>query len=128
YGISVAPTPPAPTVTLSANSNEVQSGGNVTLTWSSQNAASCTASGGWSGKLATSGTQSSGPLTVSTTFTIICTSATNVQSAPQSVTVNIAPAPPGSGGGGALDALGLLALSVALALGATRRRTAPSKP
>jgi hypothetical protein len=119
YGISVAPTPPAPTATLSASADQVTSGGNVTLTWSSQNAASCTASGGWSGKLATSGTQSSGPLTVSTTFTIVCTSASNVQSQPQSVTVNIAPAPPGSGGGGALDVIGLLALSLALALGAT---------
>jgi hypothetical protein len=114
YGISVAPTPPAPTVTLSASANEVQSGGNVTLTWSSQDAASCTASGGWSGKLATSGTQQSGALTVSTTFTILCTSATNVQSAPQSVTVSIAPATPGSGGG-ALDVVGLLALSLLLA-------------
>src|SRR5262249_13613757 len=35
YGISVAPTPPAPTATLTASADQVQSGGNVTLTWSS---------------------------------------------------------------------------------------------
>ena len=123
YGVSVAPTPPAPTVTLTASADQVPSGGNVTLTWTSQNAASCTASGGWSGQLTTSGSQASAPLTVSTTFTIICTSASNVQSQPQSVTVSIAPAPPGSGGGGAFDvlALGALALAVAFA-GRGRRR------
>jgi len=128
YGISVAPTPPAPTATLTANAAQVPSGGNVTLTWSSQNAVSCTASGGWSGKLATSGTQQSGALTVSTTFTIVCTSASNVQSQPQSVTVNIAPATPGSGGGGALDFVGLLALSLTLALGVTQKRESVRRP
>ena len=40
---------PVPTVTISANPTSVTSGGSSTLTWSSTNATSCTASGGWSG-------------------------------------------------------------------------------
>ena len=51
---------PAPTVTLSASPTTVASGASSTLTWCSTNATSCTASGGWTGAKATSGTQSTG--------------------------------------------------------------------
>ena len=37
-------------VSLTANPSTIASGGSSTLTWSSTNATSCTASGGWSGK------------------------------------------------------------------------------
>ena len=67
-----APTP-QPTITLSAAQTLVQEGQATELTWSSTNAAGCTASGGWSGALAVSGTQSTGPLTATSTYTLACT-------------------------------------------------------
>ena len=55
-----APTPdPIQTisVSLSASNTEVEVGTAITLTWSSSNAQSCTASGNWSGTKTTSGNQ-----------------------------------------------------------------------
>jgi len=66
------PPAPAPTVSLSANVAQVEEGGSVQLTWSSTGATSCTASGGWSGPLALSGTQTVGPLTQPTNFVVTC--------------------------------------------------------
>ncbi len=63
---------PSPAVTLSANPKSVSKGANSTLTWSSSNSASCTASGGWSGALATSGSKSVGPINAATTYKINC--------------------------------------------------------
>jgi hypothetical protein len=71
-GSSPAPAP-RPTVTLSANAAQITEGESVQLTWTSTNAASCTASGGWTGALATSGTQTVGPLTQTTNFVVTCT-------------------------------------------------------
>lgn len=47
---------PAPTVSISFSASSVAAGQSSTLTWSSTNASSCTASGAWSGTLAGSGT------------------------------------------------------------------------
>lgn len=56
------PTPPsAPTVSLTSSATEVAAGGSVTLTWSSTNATSCTASDAWSGSRGTSGTETVAP-------------------------------------------------------------------
>jgi len=63
---------PKPTVTLTANPASVTSGAASTLTWSSSNATSCTASAGWSGTKATSGRASTGALTAASTFTLTC--------------------------------------------------------
>jgi plastocyanin len=109
YGVSVAPTPPVPTVTLTPSATQVNSGDTVTLTWSSQNATGCTATGGWSGALATSGTQVSAALTSLTTFTLTCTGGGG-SSMPQSVMVSVKP--PSSSGGGSLDGLMLLLLAL----------------
>lgn len=71
-------TPPAagaPTVTLSASDLEIDEGGSVNLVWSSTNADSCTASGGWSGDLPASGSRNVGPLSAGTTFSLSCTGA-----------------------------------------------------
>lgn len=57
-GGSATPAPPAlvaPVTTLSISSNEVVAGSDITVTWSSTNATSCSASGSWSGSQATSG-------------------------------------------------------------------------
>ena len=64
------------------------------LTWSSSNASSCTASGGWSGSVATSGSKSTGALSVSTSYTLSCTGSGG--SATQSTTVAVSS--PSSGG------------------------------
>ena len=69
--ITAAPQP-APTVTISANPTTVSSGGSTVLTWSSTNATSCTASGGWSGTRATSGTATINSITANTSFTLTC--------------------------------------------------------
>jgi hypothetical protein len=62
----------APTLTLASTSVAV--GKSTTITWSSANATSCTASGSWSGTLASSGSQTITPAAVGTeTFTLVCT-------------------------------------------------------
>lgn len=71
--VTATPLPPVPTASLSASPTSVVSGGSSTLTWSSTNATSCTASGGWSGSLATSGTFATGPLTVAAGYSLVCT-------------------------------------------------------
>lgn len=62
---------PPPTVSLTTSAPEVAVNGSVTLTWSSTNATSCTASGAWSGSKSTSGSQS---VTVAqnSTYTVSC--------------------------------------------------------
>jgi hypothetical protein len=65
-----------PTATLVASPSVIASGGSSTLTWSSTNATACTASGaGWSGAKATSGTQSTGALTATTSYSLSCSGA-----------------------------------------------------
>ena len=104
----------------------VSTGESPTLTWSATGATGCTASGGWAGNLATSGSRSTGALTSSTTFTLECTGPGG--SATRQVTVAVSaggsvPTPdPGAGsggGGGGSSSLGLLAL---LGLAGARRR------
>ncbi len=77
-----------PTVTISASPTSVPLNTSSTLTWTTTNAASCSASGGWSGSKPFSGSESTGSLTTDTTFTLSCTSATGV-SAQNSVTVTV---------------------------------------
>ena len=77
----------APTITLTAAATTISSGAETTLTWNAPNATSCTSSNGWSGSLATSGTQSTGPLTDTTEYTLLCTGPGG--SAIQSVTVTV---------------------------------------
>ncbi|MDB4059576.1 S8 family serine peptidase [Gammaproteobacteria bacterium] len=72
-----APAPePSPTASLSSSSSSVLLDSVVTLTWSSTNASSCTASGTWTGSKATSGTED---VTIATPgnnqFTITCSGA-----------------------------------------------------
>jgi len=61
-----------PSVTLNAANGSVASGGSTTLSWTSLNADSCQASGTWAGDLPTSGNQTAGPLTTSSTFSLTC--------------------------------------------------------
>lgn len=80
-------TPPPPTVSLSANPNQVNPGSTTTLNWSSTNANSCSASGGWSGGVKTVGSLSTSPLNEAKSFQITCIG--NGGSVSQSVTVGV---------------------------------------
>ena len=63
----------APTVMIAAQPATITAGQTVTLTWSSTNAATCAASGGWSGNEPTSGSQAVTPTATGNTFTLTCT-------------------------------------------------------
>ncbi len=91
--VANVPVTPAPTVSLSASPTTVVTGGSSTLTWSSTNATSCTASGAWAGAKALSGSESTGVLTVTSTFTLACTGAGGTASQSVTVTVTATPAP-----------------------------------
>jgi len=110
YAITLAPQPPAPTVTLQANPTSVDSGGTVTLQWSSSNATACTASGGWTGVQTLTGQATTSAITADTTFTLTCTGGGQSAASSATVKVNSAPAKSGGGGGGAirLDLIALL--------------------
>ena len=86
-GGSDAPAPvPTPTVTISASPTEVLLSESTTITWSSTNASSCSATGGWTNATTSSGSASVTITSVgSNTFTISCSGAGGSRSA--SVTV-----------------------------------------
>ena len=91
--VIVTVTPPSPpTVALTATPTTVASGGSSTLNWSSTNATSCTASGGWTGGKPLSGSEARTNLTQSTSYTLSCSGAGGTAS--QTVTVNVTPASP----------------------------------
>jgi hypothetical protein len=121
YSIDIAAA--APTVTLSASATSVTVGQPVQLTWSSQNATSCTASGStaWSGTEQTTGSAGV-TIQASVTLTLTCTGPGGSSS--QSVSVAAVPATTSSsgGGGGALDAATLGMLAALAGLVASRRR------
>ncbi len=89
---------PKPTVNLTANPTSVSSGGSTTLSWTSTNAISCTASANpintnWTGAKGTSGSQTISNLTQSTSFSITCTGQGGSVSANLSVSVLSNPIP-----------------------------------
>ena len=85
-------TTPAPTVDLKVNGSNgpisLGAPGSYTLGWTSTNAASCTASGSWTGSQVTNGAQAYGSIGAgSYTYSITCTNPSG--SASDSVTVNV---------------------------------------
>jgi hypothetical protein len=81
---------------LTANPGSIASGSSTMLDWSATNADSCTASGGWTGDTASSGSLSTGVLLGNATFLLTCSGPGG--SATQSVTVTVnAPAGPTTG-------------------------------
>ncbi|HTV51013.1 MAG TPA: hypothetical protein VME21_07490, partial [Steroidobacteraceae bacterium] len=112
---------PVPAVTLSSNLASQVVGSPVILSWSSQNASDCSASGGtsgdgWSGDLPTSGTMSITEGTAgSFSYDITCTGAPPAASAKAQVdftdsSVTVSASGGKSGGGGGLDPWCLLLL------------------
>jgi len=105
----------------------VTSGQGTTLTWSATNATSCSASGGWSGTKAVSGTESTGALTSNSTFGIECVGPGGRGNASATVAITAAAAAPGKrGGGGSFDPLWLVSLLASLAFAPGRRNRAAS--
>jgi|GEM_PF-1940982 hypothetical protein len=86
--------PLTPTISFSSKNAKVAPGQQTTLTWSATNAAWCSASGGWTGMKAASGTQESGIIWGTTTFTLTCFSTDGLKSATKSVTVSVIPEEP----------------------------------
>jgi hypothetical protein len=86
-----------PTVTLNASPTSVSSGATTSLSWSSTNADSCTASGAWSGTKSTSGSQQSTALSTNSTFSLTCTNSSGgAQTAAVTVSVTTTSTPPPS--------------------------------
>ncbi len=86
FAIHPKPTP-QPTVTLTAYPSTINVGNSSVLSWTSTNATSCVASGGWSGNKNTNGSQTVNP-TQTTTYLINCTGAGGSASASATVYVN----------------------------------------
>jgi hypothetical protein len=126
YGLSFSQSLAGPSITLGSDVPAVTSGGAAKLTWSTQNATTCTASstpaGVWSGMKAVSGTETTVALTSATTFKLSCTGAGG-RSSEQTVNVTIAAASSsGGGGGGNFGWLGVLGLAVIRGVVSARRR------
>ena len=62
-----------PKISLTGDPMSLAAGMTSTLRWSASNATSCTASRGWSGLRPTSGTETVGPINVSTRYDLTCT-------------------------------------------------------
>tara|TARA_X000001036_G_scaffold369861_1_gene356095 strand:- start:267 stop:1691 length:1425 start_codon:yes stop_codon:yes gene_type:complete len=90
-GSDSAPTPSVPSIgiSFSSSSNQVNTGDEIQLSWSSSNATSCSASGGWSGDKGISGNETI-LLTASgnISFSLNCSSASSSSSQSVSVSVN----------------------------------------
>ncbi|MBV8145869.1 MAG: hypothetical protein JO184_12750, partial [Gammaproteobacteria bacterium] len=86
-----------PTVNVSAAPGSVAKGSGSTISWSSNNATSCSASGGWSGSKAMSGSWSTGALSTTTSYTLTCNGASGAKAVAQTATVAVS-----NGTGGAL--------------------------
>jgi hypothetical protein len=117
YTINIASS--MPTVTFTAGVASVVAGQPVQLTWSTQNATSCTASGStnWTGNQSISGTAAV-IVTASVSLTLTCTGPGG--SASQSLMVAATAAPPtsgGGGGGGTVDWASLTSLGALVLVG-----------
>jgi hypothetical protein len=100
-----------PTLTLAANSVAV--GSSTTISWTSVDATSCTASGSWTGTLAASGSQTVSPTTVGTsTYGLTCAGRTGASK--EATATLTATAAPSSGGGGDLGGFTLFGLATLL--------------
>ncbi|MDB5195320.1 MAG: putative glycoside hydrolase [Parcubacteria group bacterium] len=98
------PTPVPPTgpssVNLSVNPESVLSGGSLTLSWSTANISSCTASGNWTGTKELSGSQTFTNITTAQSFTLTCkaplTTITKNITVPVTTPATVPPSPPPS--------------------------------
>lgn len=92
--VGAPPNPDTPSVSLSADPSSVEMNGATTLTWSSLNADTCTASGAWSGDKGLTGEETIDSLTANSTFVLECTGTGGTVSASTAVVVNVPPEEP----------------------------------
>jgi hypothetical protein len=87
--------PPAATVAITASPTTITAGGSTTLSWSSTNATSCSATSpaNWTVSTTTSGTQAVSP-TATTTYAMTCTGTGGSGNNTTTVTVNPVTPPP----------------------------------
>jgi len=78
-----------PTVSISADPTEIESGDNTLLTWETSRVQNCVASGGWSGSKATSGSSWIMNIYSNTDFTLTCESISDGSLVASSVTVTV---------------------------------------
>lgn len=115
-----------PSVTLSSSASSAMTGSSVTLSWTTANATSCTASGGnFTGAISPGSGSQGVKLDASTTFKLSCTGPAGTASGQTSVTAT-APTAGKSGGGGSLDAGALGLMGLAATAAARRRRARPA--
>jgi hypothetical protein len=120
--VALSGTGVVPTLSLAATPTSITIGQSVALTWSSSNAASCTASGGepgdgWAGPKPVKGTANVTPSAAAMiTYTMTCSSGSKSVEANMQI---VATSPPISGGG-ALDVISLLSLATIIGLGRIR--------
>lgn len=133
------PPVPTPTATLTAGATNVTVGSSVTLSWTSENANTCAASGGesgdgWTGTLSVSGSMSIRETSAGTyNYAIVCSGAppaaeayASVNFVNSSVTVT-GTTGGGRSGGGALDPLAVSLLGLLTATAACKRRRPSSQ-
>lgn len=70
--VAYSPVTSDSTATLTASATTISVGQEAVLSWSSTNATACTASGAWSGTKATAGSMSTGGLTQTGTYNLVC--------------------------------------------------------
>lgn len=104
YGANGSTTP-VPTVSLGVSPTTITAGSSATLTWSSSNVKSCTASGtpgAWSGSIEPNknGSRSTGALSAETTYNLSCMGedGKTINAAPAKVSVTQPQQPPTGGG------------------------------
>lgn len=85
------PEPPVPgaSITLSISDDQIYIGNSVTLTWTTSNASSCTASGSWSGSKALSGSETITPDSEGQkSYTLTCSNSAGASTS-RTVTTNV---------------------------------------
>lgn len=97
YLFSVDALPDPPSVDLTISEDSVPVGGSITLTWSSERATDCTASGAWSGVRDTSGSETIANIQSTGDFRLECTGEGGSSSASVSVTVRAVSSVSGGG-------------------------------
>jgi hypothetical protein len=100
--VRIGSTAPMPTISLAATPTRVAVGDSSTLVWTTTNASSCEASGGWSGAKPTSGKASTGAVSRETVYRLRCTGPGGTSDDVATVAVEAlspAPPPPPSGSG-----------------------------
>ncbi len=110
----------APIVNLSASPATITVGSNTTLSWSSSNVDSCTATGAWNGSRETSGSQTVSPLRDST-YTLSCSGDGGDVTATFKVAVTTPAALDKVTGAGSSGPWSLLLLGLIAVLGGLRR-------